>query len=359
MIQPADTGQAETRWGRLKKWFWPILGIIAVLWSLDLLYRKLQKEVATDPAVRRLLDEGGFLSDLKVIALAIAGRLGEIPLSGYLLAGAATLVAYGALAWYDRIALIHLRREKGISWGYIAVCSFVTYALGHNIGASVLSGGMVRLRAYTAKGLTAGEVAILVLICTYTFVYGTLMLLGFVLAFEPQIVAPLGQLIPLLALPEAAVRMIGFALIGACIFYVVGSWLHLPPLRIGKLEILYPRLHVVGRQVIAAPLELIGAAGIVYFALPAEGNPGYFIVLGAFLISFSAGLLSQVPGGVGVMEAVFLAVMPSMAPTAVVAALLIWRLLYLLLPLALSVPVILYFEKQQLGRAGAWSRQRD
>ena len=95
----------------------------------------------------------------------------------------------------------------------------------------------------------------------------------------------------------------------------------------------------------------MGAAGIIYFALPQEGNPGFIVVLGAFLLSFSAGLLSQVPGGVGVMEAVFLAVMPGVPATAVVAALLVWRLFYLLLPLALSLPVIVLFERSQIGKA--------
>ena len=112
-------------------------------------------------------------------------------------------------------------------------------------------------------------------------------------------------------------------------------------------------MSVVARQYVAAPLELIGAAGIIYFALPAEGNPGIMVVLGAFLLSFSAGLLSQVPGGVGVMEAVFLAIMPGVPASSVFAALLIWRLFYLIVPLALSIPVILLFEKSQLGKPAA------
>lgn len=58
----------------------------------------------------------------------------------------------------------------------------------------------------------------------------------------------------------------------------------------------YPRLPVVVRQLIAAPLELIAAAGIIYFVLPETGNPGFLVVLGAFMLSFSAGLLSN-PGG--------------------------------------------------------------
>ena len=330
--------------------FWPLLGLVAVCWSVRLLYVKLQKEVSTDPLTRQLLDDGSLWSDVKVIAFAISERLAQVPSEGYALAGLATLAAYVALAWYDRIALIHLGRDKGISWCYIGTCSFVTYALGHNIGASVLSGGMVRLRAYTAKGLSPAEVAVLVAMCTFTFAYGTLLLLGLVLMLVPQVVDPLGHLVPLLALPPYLVRLAGASVLLVCALYVVGSWLHFKPLRIGGMDVVYPRLGVVGRQLVAAPLELVAAAAIVYFVLPEAGNPGFFIVLGAFLISFSAGLLSQVPGGVGVMEAVFLAVMPSMPATSVVAALLVWRLLYLLIPLALSVPAILAFEQGQLRR---------
>ena len=328
--------------------FWPLLGLVAVVWSVRLLYMKLQKEVSTDLLIKKLLDEGGVWSDLKVIALVIGEKLAAIPHEGYLMGAASCVVAYAALAWYDRIALLHINKHRGISWWYVSACSFVTYALAHNIGASVLSGGMVRLRAYTAKGLSAGEVGILVAMCSFTFAYGTLVLLGIVLGFEPEIIEPLGELMPLLDLDTDFVRFLGFAILGFCVLYIVGSWLHFKPLKIGSLEIVYPRMPVVARQVVAAPLELIGAAGIIYFALPEVGHPGFFMVLGAFLLSFSAGLLSQVPGGVGVMEAVFIAIMPDVPATSVVAALLVWRLLYLLLPLALSVPTVLLFERAQL-----------
>ncbi|MGH8552078.1 MAG: hypothetical protein ACRERS_02180, partial [Methylococcales bacterium] len=211
---------------------------------------------------------------------------------------------------------------------------------------------MVRLRAYTAKGLLVADVAVLVALCAFTFAYGTVLLFGLVLLLEPRLLAPLVHLVPMLALPESLVRLIGFGLLGLCLLYVIGSWWHFKPVRIGSVDIVYPRLDVVGRQLIAAPLELLSAAGIVYFVLPETGNPGYFIVLGAFLTSFSVGLLSQVPGGLGVMEAVFLAVITEIPATGVVAALLVWRLLYLLIPLALSTPIILAFEHTQLNRAG-------
>lgn len=335
---------------RLLDYFWPAVALVAVVWSVRILYQKLAMEAGTDPAVATLLAEGGLWSDIKTIAGVIAGKLKDIPPTGYLLAGVSTFVAYWALAWYDRIALIHLGKQRGISWFYISACSFVTYALSHNIGASVLSGGMVRYRAYTAKGLSAAEVAVLVALCSFTFAFGTILLMGIVLVLKPEILGPLATLTNGWSIGETPARLIGFGMLAFCALYTIGAWRNLPPLHIGKFHLFYPRLNIVWRQYIAAPMELIGAAGIIYFALPEQGHPGFLIVLGAFLLSFSAGLLSQVPGGIGVMEAVFLAVMPGVPATAVFAALLVWRLFYLLIPLAMSIPLILAFENSQLGK---------
>ncbi|MFO1150931.1 MAG: YbhN family protein [Alsobacter sp.] len=333
---------------KLMEYVWPVIGLVAVVWSVDLLYKKLKAEAAADQAVKALLDQGSLWQNILTIAGVIGHKIADIPPHAYLMAGLSTLVAYGALAWYDRIALLHLRKADGISWLYISVCSFVTYALSHNIGASVFSGGMVRYRAYTAKGLTPTEVALLVALCSFTFAFGTILLLGIVLVGEPQILQPLERLSPAFGIGVTVGRAIGVGLLAFCALYTIGSWLHFKPLKIGGFEIVYPRLPIVARQYLAAPLELMGAAGIIYFALPEAGNPGFFVVLGAFLLSFSAGLLSQVPGGVGVMEAVFLAVMPTIPAPAVFAALLVWRLFYLILPLVVSLPVVLLFERSRL-----------
>lgn len=333
-----------------KKALW-LAGVgLVIAWSLWLLYSKLRGEVAADPMAKELLATGGFWVSLKIIAESIGRSIGDVPGSGYALAGISALLAYVALAWYDRIALIHLNRHREISWPFIASCSFVTYALGHNLGASVLSGGLVRLRAYGACGLNAGEVAILVALCSFTFAYGTILLTGFVFVVQPEIVQPLAEMIPRLNLPAPLVQLIGAIMLGLCALYVLGSWRHFKPVHFRSVHIVYPRLPVVARQLMAAPLELMAAAGIIYFVLPEAGHPGFITVLGAFLLSFSAGLLSQTPGGIGVMEAVFIAVLPNVAATDVIAALLIWRLMYLLVPLAISLPLVVAFERAQLLR---------
>ena len=340
---------------RLKSLFWPLVALVAVGWSVHLLYGKLYAEVAADPAMGASLASATFFGSLRLIGASILSRLEAIPLHGYLLAGLSTCVAYAALAWYDRIALLHLGK-KGISILYTAVCSFVTYAVGHNIGASVFSGGLVRYRAYSAKGLTAADVTVLVALTSFTFAFGTLFLAGLVFLYEPQIVDPLikkfageGH-----GAPTWLVYMVAAGMLAFCAMYVIGALLKLKPITIRGFKLEYPAMPIVTRQLFAAPLELLGAAGIIYFSLPVVGNPGFMIILGAFLLSFSAGLVFQVPGGIGVMEAVFLAVFAgvgsTITQTEVFAALLVWRLFYLIIPLLLSIPVILMFERSRLGQ---------
>ena len=311
---------------RALEFFWPAVGLLAVLGSFWLLAQEFRGESVREDVVQALR---------------------AIPPHRYALAGLATLVAYAALAWYDRIALHHLG-VKHISWSFVSLCSFTTYALSHNIGASVFSGAMVRYRAYSSKGLSAAEVAVLVALCSFTFFLGTILLGGLVLVFEPDQLQRLRGMLPHVLTEEGPARMIGVGLLAFVVLYVVGSILRFKPLEIGSFKLEYPRPAITARQMIAAPMELIGAAGIIYFALPAEGNPGFFVVLAVFLASFSAGLVSNAPGGLGVFELVFIKAMPALAKSKVLAALLVFRLFYLLIPLAIALVVVLLFERRRL-----------
>jgi uncharacterized membrane protein YbhN (UPF0104 family) len=337
---------------RLKDALWPAIGLAAVIWAMRLLYLRLKAEVASTAAVKAELDAGTVWQNLGVIARVIGAKIAAIPPEAFALAAVSTLVAYLALGWYDRLAMIHLGRERNATFSYAAITAFVTYALSHNIGASVLSGGAVRYRAYTAKGMTGGEVAVLVALCTFTFALATAFMMGLALVVAPDLLHPLTKLSPAFDIPDGIVRLIGAGLLAACALYIAGAFAGLRSFEIAGQRISYPGPRIVALQVVFAPLEIAGAAGIIYFALQADPHPGYFLVLGAFLLSFSAGLISQVPGGVGVMEAVFLALMPDVPASSVFAALLVWRLFYLILPLVVSLPIILAFERAQYRQGG-------
>ena len=301
-----------------KKYLWPTVGACTIALSAWLLYKELHSLSLDD----------------------LWDSLNAIPFTHWLLAAASTMVAYAALAGYDRIALMHL--GKKIDWWFITICSFTTYALSHNVGASVVSGAVVRYRAYSTRGLTPAEIGVLIATCSFTFILGTLLLAGMVLVYEPELIERFGDLVPVEA--SAATGVFVLALIG---LYVIASFMKLKPLKLGSLSIFYPAPKVVLPQLLIAPVELIGAAGIIYFALPEAGNPGFMIVLGIFLISFSAALLSHAPGGLGVLELVFLMGLPDMNQADVIAALLVFRLFYLIIPFIMALVVILIFERSQ------------
>jgi len=336
-----------------KKWseqllalMWPLLALASVGFSVVLLEGKLRAEVSSDPQVRALLD-GPLASDIQVITRVIWEKLALIPLEDYGLAALSAVFAYAALGWYDRIALRHLGVHERVPVPFSVLCSFVSYALGHNIGASVVSGGAVRLRAYATKGLSKVQVAGLISFCSLTFGLGALSLLGGALAWEPHLAAPLTDRLPAGWVSPSSIRALAFGMLALCTLYVGAAFIGLRPLRVWRVQLHYPRPGIVLQQMVAGPLEILAAAAIIHFALPAQGHPGFATVLGAFLISFCVSLLSQVPGGLGVMEAVFVALMPDVPAMGVVAALLVWRLFYLLVPLVVSGPIILTFEATQ------------
>ncbi|WP_173933526.1 YbhN family protein [Chelativorans sp. Marseille-P2723] len=306
----------------MKKLIWPSISLVAVLFSAWLLY-----------------------GELRTMSLeSLWESLQAISLRDWVLAVGATLLAYAALAGYDHIALLHLQRK--VNWRFVALCSFTTYALSHNIGASVLSGSAVRYRAYSSQGLSGGEVGLLVAFCSFTFGLGVALLTGIVLVIEPELGERFGDL-----LPVEASTFAGVLLLVLIALYLFGSILRLPQVRIWRLRLEYPRPAIVLRQLIIGPMELLAATAIIYFVLPEAGNPGFIVVLGIFLISFSAALLSHAPGGIGVLELVFIVGLPEMAPEDVLAALLVFRLLYLIIPLAAALPVVLGFEHSQLAHS--------
>lgn len=309
-------------------YLWPLIGLVAVVISIWLLSKEFKGEA---------------------VASQVWEQLESIQPRHYLLSILSALIAYAALAWYDRIALIHLG-IRHISLGFIAICSFTTYALSHTIGVSVFSGAMVRYRAYSTQGMTAPQIAVLVAITSITFVLGSFLVGGVVLTFEPQELARVAHMLPEFLTNTTIARLIGIGFLVAVALYVAGSVLRFPPVVVGGFRVDYPRPEIALRQFIAAPLEIIGATGIIYFALPEAGNPGFFVVLAIFVGSFSAALVSNAPAGAGVFDLLFINALPTIPKAKVLAAVLMFRLFYLLIPLAFAIVVMVLFERRRLGQ---------
>ena len=307
-------------------YLWPAIGLVAVVVSIVLLVREFRGES---------------------VASGVLQQFTAITVGHYALAIASALFAYAALAYYDRLALLHLGVTH-VPLSFVAVTSFTTYALSHTVGASVLSGAVIRYRAYSTQGLSASQIGVLVALCSVTFLLGTLLLGGAALLFEPGELRRIAGLLPHALTDAAASRVVGIACLGTVAVYVLASALRLKPLVIRGFRLVYPRPGIVLRQFLTAPLELLGAAGIIYFALPQAGNPGFFAVVAIFLGSFTAALASNAPGGAGVFELLFINALPTMDKPKVLAAILVFRLFYFLVPLAFAVVAVVLFERRRL-----------
>ncbi|MBV1705774.1 MAG: YbhN family protein [Hyphomicrobiales bacterium] len=297
---------------------------------------------------------------------AIMASLRAIPTHRLVLAAGAAVVAYGALAGYDRIALMQLKRKMPL-W-FVTLVSFTTYALSHNIGGTIIAGGAMRYRAYSTRGMSLGEVTFLVLFCSFTFALGTVMLGGLLLVIDPALVERFAVLLDgivhglgfdrgstVLAAPAtlmAVARASGVVMLALVCLYVLGSLLGFKPIEMRWLHVHYPSPAVVWRQLIIAPLELVGAASIIYFALPPSAHADFITVLGVFMASFTAGLISHSPGGLGVLETLCVAALPEIAKPTMLAALIVFRLFYLVVPLCVSLVIAVVFERHRWRQAG-------
>lgn len=308
---------------QLKRYFWPVVGLAAVFFSLWLLWHEVR---------------GISFGD-------VYEGLAAIPLHRYVLCVLGAAVAYAAIAGYDHIALVHIGRK--VSLLFVSLCSFTTYALSHNLGGSVLSGAVIRYRAYATKGLSGPEVGILVAVCWFTFVLAMIFVGSLLLVFHPDLANRFVGVLPVSV--SAATGVAGLAFVA---LYVAGSALHLRPLHIGRVHLNYPRLGIVFAQLTVGPLEILAAASILYFALPDVGNPGYLTVLGVFVIAFSLASISHAPGGLGVFEYVALAGLSDMDKVSVLAALVVFRMAYLIIPLIIAMVVVIAFERSQFRNVG-------
>lgn len=267
---------------------------------------------------------------------ALIAAFHGLPSSHLLVAVVATLLSFVALAGYDWSALryvgVRLRPKL------VAITSFIAYALGNTIGLGVLTGGAVRMRLYSAAGLDAAQIAAIIAFNAVAFGLGITVTGAIALLWGA------GPVSSILHLPEFVLRGLALAIIlAAAIFLVVcgrggehtfaGRWrLRLPPLPLALGQLL----------ISAADIAL--AAAVLWVLLPDEAVS--FPVFAAFYaIALVAGVISHVPGGLGVFEAVMLLALGGrVGPEPLAAALLAYRAIYFLLPLMLAMILLAWLE---------------
>ena len=244
--------------------------------------------------------------------------------------GAAVLLtasSYCLLTGYDWLAIRYI--DRSLPYGRIALASFISYVSSYNFGA-ILGGTTMRYRLYSTFGLSTVEIVKVIAICTLTFVLGWCTLAGVVFVADP---VPLPDMIKL---PLATVYPIGVALLVCVVLYLAASALWHRPIVVRGWELSLPPPGFTLMQMLIATADLMAAAGVLYVLLPAGMSTSYPRFLGIFLMAQGLGIMSHVPGGLGVVEAVLLVSLGPEDRAALMGSMIVYRITYYLLPLGLA-----------------------
>ncbi|MFC5473746.1 bifunctional lysylphosphatidylglycerol flippase/synthetase MprF [Paraherbaspirillum soli] len=263
------------------------------------------------------------------------------PLSNLLLAVLATAVSYLSLAGYDFSSLRYVgAKVKGST---IVLTSFIAYALGNTVGLGILTGGTVRMRLYTASGVEASQVAQAIAFNASAFGLGmtTFGAIG-LLWGAPQVES-------LAHIPSELLRIVAAAVLLGVAGFIALCALRRELLLLGRWNLRLPEAGLALRQLLISALDLSAAAATLWFLLP-SGVIDLPTFVAFYAIAMALGVISHVPGGVGVFEAVILLACGDHAPTSeIAAALLLYRSIYFLLPLLVATILLAGFE----ARSGA------
>lgn len=278
----------------------------------------------------------------------VVQSLGEIPAHRLLLALALTAANFVVLTGFDVLALRFIRRH--LDYRRVFLASFTGFAFSQALGFPLLTGGSVRYRLYSAWGLCAEEVTNVVAFSGLTFFLGLFTISGLVLVGRTAGTAEL------LALPGWAAQIIGALLLLIVAFYLIWNVRRTRPLRVWRWSFPVSSARMTLLQMVVSSLDWVLAASVLFVLLPG-GTVSYHSLVQIFVLAQFTGLVSNVPGGLGVFEAVVFLLIPRHTPESLVlASLLAYRGIYTLLPLITAA--ILFALHEALKRRGRGKRPR-
>jgi uncharacterized membrane protein YbhN (UPF0104 family) len=241
--------------------------------------------------------------------------------------------AYFTLTFYDLFALRTIGR-RDVPYGVAALAGFTSYAIGHNVGASVFTGGAVRYRIYSARGLSAIEVAKLCFVAGLTFWLGNAAVLGLGISYAPQAASAIDQLPPWLNRT--------FALLIIAILLVYVAWVWRTPRVVGgqNWKVALPPGPLTLVQIAIGIVDLACCAAAMYMLVPEEPYIGFVVLAVIFVAATLLGFASHSPGGLGVFDAAMLVALWQYDKENLLAGLLLFRLLYYITPFALALAIL-------------------
>ncbi len=268
------------------------------------------------------------------------------PLANIAISALCVMAAYFTLTFYDLFALRTLGRND-IPYRIAALAGFTSYSVGHNVGASVFSGGAVRYRIYSSWNMNALEVAKLCFIAGLTFWLGNIAVLGLGIAWHPEVVSRIDLL------PPSLNRTLALGALALLVAYVAWVTWRSQTFGRGQWAVKLPGGGLTLVQILIGIVDLLFCSLAMYMLLPATPAVGFTLVAVVFVSATLLGFASHAPGGIGVFDAAMLVGLWQYEKGKLLAALLLFRVLYYLLPFAIALIILAAREL-----ISAWRRYR-
>ncbi|MBO6290062.1 MAG: UPF0104 family protein [Alphaproteobacteria bacterium] len=259
-----------------------------------------------------------------------------VPNKNIMYACIASFCGYMALSSYDYLALRYIK-HKMAAWKWI-FAGFIGFAVSNNAGHAIVSGGAIRYRLYTRWRVQASEIVKMVTFSGFTYLVACffLVIIGFMLS-------P-GHLLASISSPLINWGLMIFS-VGGMLFYLWGCAYYKKPIIIKEIEFEAPSVPMAVAQMVIGSADILMASLVLYFVMESYVDIPFVTFIGAFIVAQVLGVYSQVPGGLGVFELVFTNLMPEEENQAnLFAILVLYRIIYYLLPLVISGIVLLVYE---------------
>lgn len=285
-----------------------------------------------------------------------------------------TVIAFAALALYDLLALEYVGRLRrgstagspvtpggdgagpptGIGFRRAGFAGLIAYGVSQTLGFPAVTGAAVRYRFWSSWGLSTPEIARAASFVGATFTLGLVLVGGLALVLEPA------TELTALHVPPRDARAVGVLLLLAVMTFLAwsihagGRSVHLPNavtrFRSGSQRWTFdvPRPRFAFAQAAVALVDWAAAAAVLWVLLPASVRPPFAAFAGLFVVAQLAGILSHVPGGLGVFDTlIVLGLRPYLPAGPVLAALVAYRAVYYLLPFAAALLLFAGYEAQR------------
>ena len=265
----------------------------------------------------------------------ILTALTEIEPHHIALAALCVVGAFCTLTFYDFFALRTIGKTQ-VPYRIAAMSSFTSYTIGHNIGATVFTGGAIRFRIYSDYGLTAIDVAKICFLSGLTFWLGNLFVLGFGMAWHPWAASAMDLL------PPAMNRLIAIGCLAGIAAYFI--WLLTGEKRreLGQngWKVVLPTARLTLLQILIGVVDLGFCALAMFLLMPTEPNIDFVSLAVVFILATLLGFASHAPGSIGVFDAAMLVALPQFSKEQLLATLVVFRILYFLIPFGISISIM-------------------